>query len=117
MPNQEELQQRFSELRMETVNTLRAIKQMEEEILVATNVSKKSELTHGEISRLPDDTKLYLTVGRAFLMQPRATILNSLEQDMSSCKTQIARKQEQKEMIQGKLKASEEALRTLVKQK
>ena len=89
---------------------------MEEQIYIATATSKRAELTEREISGLEESTKLYSTVGRAFVMQPRSAIMDELERVKKASADKIAGFQSQQETVQRKLKESEEALRQVVRQ-
>jgi len=113
--SKEELQQRFADLRQETASTQRQMKMLEEQIHVATATSKRADLTEREITALPEDTKLYSTVGRAFLLQSRSEILGELGRVKKDAADKIDSKKQQQETVQRKLKESEEALRQLVK--
>ena len=88
---------------------------LEEQIHVATATSKRADLTEREITALPEDTKLYSTVGRAFLLQSRSEILGELGRVKKDAADKIDSKKQQQETVQRKLKESEEALRQLVK--
>jgi len=114
--SKDELQQRFSELRMETVNTQRQMKMLEEQIHIATATAKRAELTEREISALTEDTKMYATVGRAFLLQPRAAVLDELAKVKKDSSEKISGFKQQQETVQRKLKESEEGLRQVVRQ-
>ena len=88
---------------------------LEEQIRIATATSKRAELTEREISALPEETKLYAAVGRAFLLQTRGEIMGELTQVKNDAAEKISAKKQQQETVQRKLKESEEALRQLVK--
>jgi len=115
MSSKEELQQRFADLRQETASTQRQMKMLEEQIRIATATSKRAELTEREISALPEETKLYAAVGRAFLLQTRGEILGELTQVKTDAADKISAKKQQQETVQRKLKESEETLRQLVR--
>merc|ERR1712154_528170 len=115
--SKEELQQRFADLRQETASTQRQMKMLEEQIHVATATAKRAELTEREIVALSEDTKLYSTVGRAFLLQSRGEILGELGRVKKDASDKIDAKKQQQETVQRKLKESEEALRQLVSAK
>ena len=91
------------------------LQMLEEQIRIATAASKRAQLTEHEITALPEETRLYAAVGRAFLLKSRSDILGQLATDKKEASEKIAAKEQQQEAVQKKLKDSEEALRQLIK--
>ena len=75
------------------------------------------ELTGAEIKSLPEETRLYESVGRMFMLSSRSEITGALDTKQENCKEKIKNLEANKTYLDRSLKDSENSLRELVAQK
>merc|ERR1712244_74454 len=76
-----------------------------------------TELTGAEIKSLPEETRLYESVGRMFMLSTRAEITDALDKKQENCKEKIKNLEANKTYLERSMKDSENSLRELVAQK
>merc|ERR1712008_389823 len=76
-----------------------------------------TELTGAEIKSLPEETRLYESVGRMFMLSSRSEITGALDTKQENCKEKIKNLEANKTYLDRSLKDSENSLRELVAQK
>ena len=76
-----------------------------------------SSQTGEALSRMPEDTKAYESVGRMFVKQDMTVIQKNLDSQVDELKDKIKKLETNKEYLSRNLKESEDNLRELVAQK
>uniref|UniRef100_A0A336LQ41 CSON000553 protein n=1 Tax=Culicoides sonorensis TaxID=179676 RepID=A0A336LQ41_CULSO len=112
-----ELKKAFTEMQLnkiETTKKLRFIDFQEEQLKKS---KARYELTDSEISQLDEDTKVYATVGRMFVLSTLPKLRSELKGKTEKVLEMIAQCDKNKEFLMTNLKEQEESLRELVQQK
>merc|ERR1711879_564189 len=112
-----ELMKAFDELRKVTTETRNQQMQLKAEIEGNQRLAKRDELINKELSILPDDRNYYMSVGRMFMMQPKADIMKSLEGRQEQYQKVITNMKAQHEILQKNYQNKESELRELMKRK
>uniref|UniRef100_A0A8B9K931 Prefoldin subunit 1 n=1 Tax=Astyanax mexicanus TaxID=7994 RepID=A0A8B9K931_ASTMX len=73
-----ELKKAFAELQAKMIDTQQKVKIADLQIEQLSRMKKHSNLTHVEITSLPDSTRMYEGVGRMFILQSKDEINNQL---------------------------------------
>ena len=76
-----------------------------------------SELTSAELKSLPQETRLYESVGRMFLLSSHSEVSGMLTKKQDNCKEKIKNLEANKTYLERSMKDSENSLRELVAQK
>ncbi|XP_063702620.1 prefoldin subunit 1 [Culicoides brevitarsis] len=112
-----ELKKAFTEMQLNKIETskkLRFIDFQEEQLKKS---KARYELTDSEISQLPEDTKVYATVGRMFVLSKLPELRAELKTKTEKVVEMIGQCDKNKEFLMNSLKEQEESLRDLVQQK
>lgn len=112
-----ELMAAFNELRTITNDTRSKQMQLKADIEGNQRLAKRDELINKELYTLDDSKKLYLSVGRMFMMSPKADIMKSLDARQASYKKTINNMKVESEFLERQYKQKEEELRELMKRK
>ena len=112
-----ELRKAFVELQTKMVETKQKMRLSDLQIENLKRTSTHAGLTEQEIAALPEETRLYESVGRMFLLSSRPEVTKRLSEKQSSCKDKIKTLESNKEYLERSMKESENALRELVQQK
>ncbi|GMH33218.1 hypothetical protein BSKO_01052 [Bryopsis sp. KO-2023] len=72
---------------------------------------KESMLITEELKPMPDDTKTYRAVGRAYFCSPKSNILSQLEKDASQCKSDIEHLTTSRKVVEKELQEAEKNMR------
>lgn len=112
-----ELKQAFTELQRKVVGTGQKLQLKDLQISQMMRMKEENESNAKEFSKLSDDTVVYESVGRAFIL----TDLNQMKTNLTTENQQIDEKittlQNDKVFLSRNLAQSEENLRELVQQK
>ncbi|XP_047661657.1 prefoldin subunit 1 isoform X2 [Tachysurus fulvidraco] len=73
-----ELKKAFAELQAKMIDTQQKVKLADLQIEQLSRVKKHANLTHAEITSLPNNTHMYEGVGRMFILQSKDEINNQL---------------------------------------
>ena len=76
-----------------------------------------TELTGAELKNLPEETRLYESVGRMFMLSSRSDISQMLDKKQDAAKDKIKNLEANKTYLERNLKDGENSLRELVTQK
>ena len=74
-------------------------------------------MTADEIKSLPEETRLYESVGRMFILSTRSGITDTLDKKQEKLNEEIKNLEAKKTYLEKSLKDSENSLRELVAQK
>lgn len=112
-----ELMAAFDELRKVTQETRNKQLQLKADIEGNQRLAKRDELINKELEILPDDRNYYMSVGRMFMMQPKADIMKNLEGRQEQYQKVITNMKAQHESLQKNYQNKESELRELMKRK
>jgi prefoldin subunit 1 len=112
-----ELKKAFMELQSKMVDTKQKLKMADLQIESLKRNITHAGLTESEIGTLPDETRVYESVGRMFILSDKQTVAGRLTDKQSSCQEKIKTLESNKEYLERNLKESENSLRELVAQK
>ncbi|CAK8676106.1 prefoldin subunit 1-like [Clavelina lepadiformis] len=112
-----ELRKAFSELQKKMVETQTQVKICDAQINALALEGKKTILTTKEIQSLPTDVKLYESVGRMFILQPRSNVIDNLNGKRKDAEAKTKELEAKKTYLIRNVKSSEENLREMVSQR
>ena len=113
----EELKQAFSKLHEKVVDTRQKLKLADMQIEKLRQTKQRAELTKREISRFPEDTRLYESIGRMFLLDDVNNIKQGLDTKMTTSDEKIKTLINNKVYLQRNIKESENEIREMIQQK
>lgn len=113
----EELKQAFSKLHEKMVDTKQKLKLADIQIDKLRRTKQRAELTTKEISCFPEDTRIYESVGRMFLLDDVNNIKSNLDNRMKTSDEKIKTLENNKIYLQRSLKESENEIREMIQQK
>ena len=112
-----ELRRAFVELQGKMVDTKQKMKMADLQIENLKRSITHTELTGSELKSLPEETRLYESVGRMFMLGTRSDIESMLDKKQDNAKDKIKNLESNKTYLERSLKDSENSLRELVAQK
>lgn len=105
-------QVREVEARLQALTT--EMKTVEASIRICTIEAKRAELTGKQLEPLGEDTKTYRQVGRAFLLQPKADLANSLRAQAAVKSLETQQLQQAHAKLEARMRSEANALREIV---
>merc|ERR1712062_97427 len=112
-----EIRQAFVELQTKMVEANKEMKVADWKVESYKRSIKHTELTVDEIKSLPEETRLYESVGRMFMLSTRSDITDTLDKKQAKANEEIKNLEAKKTYLEKSLKDSENSLRELVAQK
>jgi len=112
-----ELKKAFLELQKKMVDTQQQMRISDVQIDSLSKEKRKIELTEKEIGALPEDTRLYRSVGRMFLFKPKPDVMQILKNEHKDADSKIKELEAKKTYLERSVKSSEENLREMVSQR
>jgi len=109
-----ELKRAFGELQQKMVETQQKMKLSDLQIENLKRTITHSQLTAQEIGSLPDQTPVYESVGRMFLLSTKEDIDKMLDRKQDTCKEKIKNLEGNKKYLEKSIKESENSLRELI---
>ena len=109
-----ELKRAFGELQQKMVETQQRMKVSDLQIENLKRTITHSQLTAQEIDSLPDQTPVYESVGRMFLLSSKEDIDKMLDRKQDTCKEKIKNLEGNKKYLEKSIKESENSLRELI---
>ncbi|KAM3360787.1 prefoldin subunit 1 isoform X2 [Capsicum galapagoense] len=106
----------FVEIQGRMIETTGKLKQVQTQIRNKETEKKRAYLTMEELKQLSDDTNTYKAIGRTFVLEPKAVLMNEQEQKFKDGETAIASLQTSKEYLKKHLAEVENNLRELLQQ-
>ncbi|XP_060605262.1 prefoldin subunit 1-like [Ruditapes philippinarum] len=114
MPVDMELKKAFQELQGKLINTTQQLKVSDAQIETLKRSIQHSMLVEKEISRLPEDTRVYEGVGRMFMLAGIPEVKNTLEMKVKAADSKIKNIEGTKAYLERNMKESEDSLRELI---
>lgn len=84
-----ELKKAFMELQSKMVDTKQKLKMADLQIESLKRTITHSGLTEQEIGTLPEETRLYESVGRMFVLSDKPTVTQGLTQKQKTCQEKV----------------------------
>ncbi|XP_076606987.1 prefoldin subunit 1 isoform X1 [Chaetodon auriga] len=109
-----ELKKAFSELQVKMIDTQQKVKLADLQIDQLTRIQKHAKLTHDEITKLPDNTRLYEGVGRMFILQSKEEINNQLMDRQKTADEKIKELEQKKVYLERSVKEAEDNIREML---
>jgi prefoldin subunit 1 len=104
----------FVELQGRLVDTTTKLKQVQMQIRNKEAEKKRAFLTVEELERLPESTNTYRSVGKAFILESRDTLLKEQQTKADDSDSAIATLQASKEYLERQMKEVESHFRELL---
>ncbi|XP_051857987.1 prefoldin subunit 1 [Drosophila nasuta] len=112
-----ELKKAFTEMQINKLDTTKKINMIDMKCDMVKTGKQTYTLTEKGTSSLSDDTKVYLSVGRMFLLTDVQNMRDELKSKQDKCDKAIELLEKKKEFLQKSLKDQEDGLRELVQQR
>lgn len=112
-----ELKKAFTEMQINKLATTKKINMIDMKCDMVKTGKHKYTLTEKGTSNLTDDTRVYLSVGRMFLLTDVQNMRDELKTKQEKCDKAIELLEKKKEFLQKSLKDQEDGLRELVQQR
>ena len=112
-----ELHKAFMELQSKMLDAKQKMKMADMQIENLKRSITHTELTSSELKSLPENTRLYESVGRMFILSSRSEVTNTLEKKKESNNEKIKNLEANKTYLDRSVKDSENSLRELVAQR
>ncbi|EDW02875.1 prefoldin subunit 1 [Drosophila grimshawi] len=112
-----ELKKAFTEMQINKLETTKKINMIDMKCDMVKTGKHKYTLTEKGTSNLTDDTRVYLSVGRMFLLTDVQNMRDELKGKQEKCDKAIELLEKKKEFLQKSLKDQEDGLRELVQQR
>lgn len=114
IPVDMELKKAFQELQGKLITTTQQLKVSDAQIETLKRSIQHSMLVEKEISRLPENTRVYEGVGRMFMLAGIPEVKNTLEMKVKAADNKIKTIENTKAYLERNMKESEDSLRELV---
>ncbi|TMW41700.1 hypothetical protein DOY81_013219 [Sarcophaga bullata] len=112
-----ELKKAFTEMQINKIETTKKMNVIDMKCDVVKTGKQKYQLTEKGTSDLSDDTRVYLSVGRMFVLTSVQDMRNDLKAKQEKCDKAIDLLSKKKEFLVKSLKDQEDGLRELVQQR
>ncbi|XP_064457015.1 prefoldin subunit 1-like [Ornithodoros turicata] len=112
-----ELRKAFQELQVKMIDTTRRLKMADMQIDSLKNVIQGAYLTGEALSEAPADTKMFVSVGRMFIVSSSPDVKKTLDDKIKTNSEKIKNLETNKAYLERSLKESENNLREMIIQK
>ncbi|XP_005189439.1 prefoldin subunit 1 [Musca domestica] len=112
-----ELKKAFTEMQINKIETTKKINMIDMKCDMVKTGKQKYQLTEKGTSDLTDDTRVYLSVGRMFVLTNVTDMRGDLKAKQDKCDKAIDLLSKKKEFLLKSLKDQEDGLRELVQQR
>ncbi|ONK78876.1 uncharacterized protein A4U43_C01F480 [Asparagus officinalis] len=106
----------FMELQGRMIEITGKLKQVQNQMRGKEGEKKRAYLTLEELRQLSDSTNTYKSIGKAFILEPKSTLVNEQEQKFKDSEAAIASLQTSKEYLEKQMGEVENNLRELLQQ-
>ncbi|KAH1102376.1 hypothetical protein GLYMA_13G197100v4 [Glycine max] len=106
----------FLEIQSRMIDTTGKIKQVQTQMRSKEAEKKRAFLTMEELKQVPDDTNVYKSIGRMFVLETKATLMNEQETKFKDGEASITALQSSKEYLEKQMAEVETNLRELLQQ-
>ncbi|KAF7820458.1 prefoldin subunit 1-like [Senna tora] len=104
----------FLEIQGRMIETTAKLKQVQNQMRNKEGEKKRAFLTMEELRQLPDDTNVYKSIGRTFVLETKATLMSEQENKMKDSEASITSLQSSKEYLEKQMAEVENNLRELL---
>ncbi|XP_017348146.1 prefoldin subunit 1 [Ictalurus punctatus] len=109
-----ELKKAFAELQAKMIDTQQKVKLADLQIEQLSRMKKHANLTHVEITSLPNNTRVYEGVGRMFILQSKDEINNQLTEKQKTADDKIKELEQKKTYLERSVKEAEDNIREML---
>ncbi|ESW05754.1 hypothetical protein PHAVU_011G206700 [Phaseolus vulgaris] len=106
----------FLEIQGRMIETTGKLKQVQNQMRSKEAEKKRAFLTMEELKQVPDDTNVYKSIGRMFVLETKATLMNEQEKKFKDGEATITTLQSSKEYLEKQMTEVESNLRELLQQ-
>ncbi|EXB58666.1 Prefoldin subunit 1 [Morus notabilis] len=106
----------FMEIQGRMIEITAKLKQVQNQMRSKEGEKKRAFLTLEELRHLSDDTNTYKSIGRTFVLEPKAVLMNEQEQKFKDSETAVSSLQSSKEYLEKQKAEVENNLRELLSQ-
>ncbi|XP_027356201.1 prefoldin subunit 1 isoform X1 [Abrus precatorius] len=106
----------FLEIQGRMIETTGKLKQVQNQMRSKEAEKKRAFLTLEELKQVPDDSNVYKSIGRTFVMETKATLMNEQENKFKDSEASITALQSSKEYLEKQMAEVENNLRELLQQ-
>ncbi|KAE9620883.1 putative prefoldin beta [Lupinus albus] len=104
------------EIQGRMIDTTGKIKQVQNQMRTKEAEKKRAFLTMEELKQVPDDTNLYKSIGRTFVLESKVTLMNEQENKFKDSEASITSLQSSKEYLEKQMAEVENNFRELLQQ-
>ncbi|CAL0328769.1 unnamed protein product [Lupinus luteus] len=104
------------EIQGRMIETTGKIKQVQNQMRTKEAEKKRAFLTMEELKQVPDDTNVYKSIGRTFVLESKATLLDEQENKFKDSEASITSLQSSKEYLEKQMSEVENNFRELLQQ-
>ncbi|XP_063058682.1 prefoldin subunit 1 [Engraulis encrasicolus] len=109
-----ELKKAFAELQSKVIDTQQKAKMADLQIDQLNRVKKHANLTHVELTPLPETTRMYEGVGRMFILQSKDEISKQLTDKQKTADDKIKELEQKKTYLERSVKEAEDNIREML---
>ncbi|RYR44147.1 hypothetical protein Ahy_A08g040529 isoform B [Arachis hypogaea] len=106
----------FLEIQGRMIESTGKMKQVQNQMRSKEAEKKRAYLTLEELKQLPDDTNVYKSIGRTFVLESKAALMNEQENKFKDSEASIISLQSSKEYLEKQIAEIENNLRELLQQ-
>jgi len=108
------MMKQFEQLQNKMVDSRSRMQVAEMQIKGRTISNRKAQLTTAEIGKLPDDVRMYRSVGRMFLLEAKGDAVKRITAEVGEGEKAIEKYKQEKAYLERQYKESEGALREML---
>ncbi|XP_014522811.1 prefoldin subunit 1 [Vigna radiata var. radiata] len=106
----------FLEIQGRMIETTGKLKQVQNQMRSKEAEKKRAYLTMEELKQVPDDTNVYKSIGRMFVLETKASLMNEQDKKFKDGEASITALQSSKEYLEKQMAEVESNLRELLQQ-
>ncbi|CAM4669613.1 prefoldin subunit 1 [Siphateles boraxobius] len=109
-----ELKKAFAELQAKMIDTQQKVKLADLQVEQLSRMKKHANLTHAEITSLPDTTHMFEGAGRMFILQSKDEITKQLLEKQKTADEKIKELEQKKTYLERSVKDAEDNIREML---
>ncbi|BAT89275.1 hypothetical protein VIGAN_06019200 [Vigna angularis var. angularis] len=106
----------FLEIQGRMIETTGKLKQVQTQMRSKEAEKKRAYLTMEELKQVPDDTNVYKSIGRMFVLETKASLMNEQDKKFKDGEASVTTLQSSKEYLEKQMAEVESNLRELLQQ-
>ncbi|GIL44173.1 hypothetical protein Vafri_1702 [Volvox africanus] len=114
--NDERAVQEFNELQDKVMMQAELHHRVQQQERMLGVQRQRSSLTKQELEKMPDQTTMYKSIGRAYFCSPKTEVLKELDEKVAQLDADSKSLREQRDTVEKKMKDTEAQLRELLGQ-